>query len=363
MPKITLGDETKGVPARKPVVKLPRLRLPNVVFHRNNTNNVKSTRIPDKPYPKYDLQIIHVDDRVIIKAPVVNPTKTLIPQSQVKNKSDLDKSDIITIPAKVNPINQIKCVNIPAKVNQSSSTDIPAKVDQTKPVSIPVKVTQNKVNIPVETYQAKSITSKINRVKLIDDLPTTIKPIHLVDYIKLLESMLTARICFPAPPIPEVEREHTCVLYTHMRDSVAKLRLALKILNLKHVKKIGGTPCITQIRLNCEIKKEAVSEYRKGTEKKTVSDISTQTGEIICIKPIMIPDNQKSPFERTQTSLQELTDYLRLKKIERVTNEVNELYNKPSLVAPVKSLKRPITRQSTGNSGSSAPKKRRYVRK
>ena len=101
MPKITLGDETKGVPARKPVVKLPRLRLPNVVFHRNNTNNVKSTRIPDKPYPKYDLQIIHVDDRVIIKAPVVNPTKTLIPQSQVKNKSDLDKSDTMTIPAKV----------------------------------------------------------------------------------------------------------------------------------------------------------------------------------------------------------------------------------------------------------------------
>ncbi len=97
--------------------------------------------------------------------------------------------------------------------------------------------------------------------------------------------------------------------------------------------------------------------------KKNVSDISTQTGEIICVKPIIIPESQKSPFERTQISLQELTDYLRLKKIEKVTKEVNELYNKPSLVVPVKSLKRPITRQSTGNSGLNVPKKRRYVRK
>ncbi len=183
----------------------------------------------------------------------------------MRNKSDLDKSDITTIPAKVNPTNQI---NIPAKVNQSSSTDIPAKVNQAEPVSIPVKVTQNKVNILVETNQAKSVTSKVNRVKLIDDLPTTIKPIHLVDYIKLLESMLTARICFPAPPIHEVEREHMCVLYTHMRDSVAKLRLALKILNLKHVKKIGGTPCISQIRLNCETKKEAVSDVKRRQKRK-----------------------------------------------------------------------------------------------
>ncbi len=299
-------------------------------------------------------------NHMIVKVSVVNPIKTLTPQNQVKNKSDLDKSDIITIPAKVNPINQI---NIPAKVNQSSSADIPAKVDQTKPVSIPVKVTQNKVNIPVETNQAKSVTSKINRIKLIDDLPTTIKPIHLVDYIKLLESMLTARICFPAPPIPEVEREHTCVLYTHMRESVAKLRLALKILNLKHVKKIGGTPCISQIRLNCETKKETVSEYKKETEKKTVSDISTQTGEINFTLPKITPESQESPVERAQTSFQELVDYLRLKRIEKVTSETNQTCNKPSLVAPSKSLKRPITRQSTGNSGSSAPKKRRYVRK
>jgi virulence-associated protein VagC len=105
MPKITPGDETKGVSAGKPVVKLPRLRLPNIVFRKNNSNDVNSIRIPAKPYPKYNLQIEHVNDRVIIKAPVVNPTKTLIPQNQVKNKSDLDKSDIITIPAKVNPIN------------------------------------------------------------------------------------------------------------------------------------------------------------------------------------------------------------------------------------------------------------------
>jgi len=360
MPKITPGNETKGVSAVQPVVRIPRLRLPKIICHKNSANNADCIRIPVKPNQKYDLHAERMRNHMIVKVSVVNPIKTLTPQNQVKNKSDLDKSDIITIPAKVNPINQI---NIPAKVNQSSSTDIQAKVDQTKPVSIPVKVTQNKVNIPVETNQAKSVTSKINRIKLIDDLPTTIKPIHLVDYIKLLESMLTARICFPAPPIPEVEREHTCVLYTHMRESVAKLRLALKILNLKHVKKIGGTPCISQIRLNCETKKETVSEYKKETEKKTVSDISTQTGEINFTLPKITPESQESPVERTQTSFQELVDYLRLKRIEKVTSETNETCNKPSLVAPSKSLKRPITRQSTGNSGSSALKKRRYVRK
>jgi len=338
MPKITLGDETKGVPARKPVVKLPRLRLPNVVFHRNNTNNVKSTRIPDKPYPKYDLQIIHVDDRVIIKAPVVNPTKTLIPQSQVKNKSDLDKSDIITIPAKVNPINQIKCVNIPAKVNQSSSTDIPAKVD-------PVKQT----NIPVKPMNVKS-----------NSTPT---PVHFLQYIKLLETISSSSIYFPIPPIVEAERIHLNKLQTHLIHTANKLRTALRVFDFKYMKKVPRAPNITQIQLNCETRREISLRDKKETEKKNVSDISTQTGEIICVKPIIIPESQKSPFERTQISLQELTDYLRLKKIEKVTKEVNELYNKPSLVAPVKSLKRPITRQSTGNSGSSVPKKRRYVRK
>jgi hypothetical protein len=341
MPKITLGDETKGVPARKPVVKLPRLRLPNVVFHRNNTNNVKSTRIPDKPYPKYDLQIIHVDDRVIIKAPVVNPTKTLIPQSQVKNKSDLDKSDTMTIPAKVNPINQTKCVDIPAKIDQSSSTDIPAKVD-------PVKQT----NIPVKPMNVKSNTTSIEKT-----------PVHYLHFIKLLETIGNSKLYLPIPPIIEVERTHLSKLQNHFMETASKLRTALRVFDFKYMKKVPGAPCITRVQLNCETRREISLRDKKDTEKKNVSDISTQTGEIICVKPIIIPDSQKSPFERTQTSLQELTDYLRLKKIEKVTKEVNELYNKPSLVAPVKSLKRPITRQSTGNSGSSAPKKRRYVRK
>ncbi len=94
-----------------------------------------------------------------------------------------------------------------------------------------------------------------------------------------------------------------------------------------------------------------------------MSDISTQTGEINFTLPKVIPESQESPVERAQTSFQELVDYLRLKRIEKVTNETNQTCNKSSLVAPVQGLKRPITRQSTGNFGSSAHKKRRYVRK
>ncbi len=219
MPKITPGNETKGVSAGKPVVRIPRLRLPKIICDKNSVNNVDSIKIPIKPNQKYDLHTERMRNHMIIKVSTVNPTKTLTSQNQVKNKSDLDKSDITTIPIKVDSINQI---NIPVKVNQSSLIDIPAKIDQTKLVSIPAEVTQtkptdipatvsqakpvtNKVSIPVGNNQAKSVTPMVKQAKLIDDLPTTIKPIHLVDYIKLLESMLTARICFPAPPIPEVE--------------------------------------------------------------------------------------------------------------------------------------------------------------
>jgi hypothetical protein len=216
MPKVTPGDETKGVSARKPVVKLPRLRLPNVVFHRNNTNNVNSTGIPDKPYPKYDLQILHVDDRVIIKAPVVNPTRTLIPQNQVKNKSDLDKSDIITIPAKVNSINQI---NIPAKVNQSNSTDTPAEVDSVK-----------QTNIPVKPMNVKS-----------NSTPT---PVHFLQFIKLLETISSSSIYFPIPPIVEAEQIHLNKLQTHLIHTANKLRTALRVFDfLFFFPKIANSKC------------------------------------------------------------------------------------------------------------------------
>jgi len=108
MPKITPGNETKGVSAVQPVVRIPRLRLPKIICHKNSANNADCIRIPVKPNQKYDLHAERMRNHMIVKVSVVNPIKTLTPQNQVKNKSDLDKSDIITIPAKVNPINQIK---------------------------------------------------------------------------------------------------------------------------------------------------------------------------------------------------------------------------------------------------------------
>ncbi len=150
----------------------------------------------------------------------------------------------------------------------------------------PVKQT----NIPVKPMNVKS-----------NSTPT---PVHFLQYIKLLETISSSSIYFPIPPIVEAERIHLNKLQTHLIHTANKLRTALRVFDFKYMKKVPRAPNITQIQLNCETRREISLRDKKETEKKNVSDISTQTGEIICVKPIIIPESQKSPFERTQISFE-----------------------------------------------------------
>ncbi len=124
---------------------------------------------------------------------------------------------------------------------------------------------------------------------------STPTPVHFLQYIKLLETISSSSIYFPIPPIVEAERIHLNKLQTHLIHTANKLRTALRVFDFKYMKKVPRAPNITQIQLNCETRREISLRDKKETEKKNVSDISTQTGEIICVKPIIIPDSQKSP--------------------------------------------------------------------
>ncbi len=86
MPKITPGNETKGVSAVQPVVRIPRLRLPKIICHKNSANNADCIRIPVKPNQKYDLHAERMRNHMIVKVSVVNPIIWECPFTQICTK-------------------------------------------------------------------------------------------------------------------------------------------------------------------------------------------------------------------------------------------------------------------------------------